>query len=60
MQGMIYYLEDYTAPKVFTGLMFECLVTDQCIPAHSKVSKTTNTLLSEWSGDIYKPERFGL
>lgn len=25
--GYVYWLKDYTAPKVFNGLYFECLVT---------------------------------
>ena len=34
--GLVYWLHDFTAPKVFNGLYFECLVTDQRIPAHVK------------------------
>jgi hypothetical protein len=59
--GMIYYLSDYTAPKVFNGLYFECLVTDQKTAAHSKVSTKTGQSIKEWDiKAIYKPERFGL
>lgn len=59
--GIVYWLEDYTAPKVFTGMIFECLVTDQKIPAHSKIKKSTKTHLRDWPHEkIYKPERFGL
>lgn len=59
--GMIYYLSDYTAPKVFNGLFFECLVTDQKIAAHSKVSTKTGQHIKEWDfNSIYMPERFGL
>lgn len=57
-EGMIYYLQDYTAPKVFTGLVFACLVTDQIIPAHAKVSTETNRHINDWDKNIYKPERF--
>ena len=59
-QGMIYYLRDYTAPKVFTGMIFECLVTDQRIPAHAKISTKTGQHIKDWDiSTIYKPERFG-
>jgi len=58
--GTVYWLKDYTAPKVFTGMIFECLVTDQKIPAHAKIKKSTETHLKDWKHEIYKPERFGL
>ena len=59
--GIVYWLKDYTAPKVFNGLYFECLYTDQKIPAHAKIKKnSTETHLKEWTHEIYKPERFGL
>ncbi len=58
--GIIYYLYDYTGPKVFNGLYFECLVTDQKIAAHSKISTKTGKNIKDWDiQEIYKPERFG-
>lgn len=56
--GEIYYLENFTAPKVFTGLIFACLVTDQVRPAHTTVRHRTNTHIKDWTHEIYKPERF--
>lgn len=55
--GYVYYLRDFTAPKVFNGLYFECLLTDQKIradePVHSELG-----LFTDWKDPIYKPERF--
>ena len=58
--GTVYWLKDYTAPKVFTGMIFECLITDQKIPAHSKIKKSTGIHLKDWKHEIYSPKRFGL
>lgn len=57
--GHVYYLKDFTAPKVFNGLYFECLLTDQKIRADEKIHKDLG-LLTEWKHPIYKPERFGI
>lgn len=58
--GMVYFLKDYTAPKVFNGLYFECLVTVQKISAHSKIHKEIK-MLNEWEvSKIYLPKRFNL
>ena len=56
--GMVYYLKDFTAPKVFNGLYFECLLTDQKIPAIFKIKNSTGIHISDWKDEIYKPERF--
>lgn len=56
--GNVYYLKCFTAPKVFNGLYFECLVTDQKIAAHNKIKKDTGIHLKDWQGDIWNPERF--
>ncbi len=53
----VYYLKDYTAPKVFLGTHFECLLTDQKIGKDARVVKHIRAL-SEWISPIYKPERF--
>jgi hypothetical protein len=58
--GYIYWLEDYTAPKVFNGLYFECLVTDQKIWGGQKIKKDSGIYIANWTHEIYKPERFGL
>jgi len=55
--GYIYYIEGYTAPKVFNGLYFECLLTTQKISANCKV-KATDTHIKDWDSKIYQPERF--
>ncbi len=56
--GMVYYLKDFTAPKVFNGLYFECLLTNQKIPSHTEIKESTGIHISKWKGTIYKPERF--
>lgn len=58
--GNIYYLKNFTSPKVFNGLYFECLSTEQKIPANVEVETNTFISLEEWKGEIYKPERFCL
>ena len=55
--GHVYYLKDFTAPKVFNGLYFECLLTDQKIRADEKIHSDLG-LLTDWKDKIYKPERF--
>lgn len=55
--GFVYYLKDFTAPKVFNGLYFECLLTDQKIAANAKVHKEF-CHLKDWEHKIYKPKRF--
>lgn len=57
--GFVYWLEGFTAPKVFNGLYFECLLTDQKLAAHYK-AKSTGIHLLKWEHEIYKPERFKL
>lgn len=55
--GRVYYLKDFTAPKVFNGLYFECLLTDQKIRADEKIKEDLGSLL-EWPHPIYREERF--
>lgn len=57
--GVVYWLKDFTAPKVFNGLYFECLSTEQKIAAHCK-AKSTGIHLLDWQHEVYKPERFKL
>lgn len=57
--GFVYWLKDFTAPKVYNGLYFECLLTEQKIPAHCKAKRTGIHLLN-WEHEIFKPERFNL
>lgn len=57
--GHVYYLKDFTAPKVFNGLYFECLLTDQKIRADKLVVEDLGKV-DEWKTKIWKPERFGL
>lgn len=57
--GDIVYLKDYTAPKVFRTLFFECLVTDQIIPIAKNIKITKRCgKINNWPHWIYKPERF--
>jgi len=58
--GIVYWLKDFTAPKVFNGLYFECLVTDQKIAANAKVKESTGIHIKDWPHAIYKPKRFGI
>lgn len=55
--GHVYYLKNFTAPKVFNGLYFECLLTDQKIPSHEKIHSDLGSF-DDWKSPIYKPERF--
>ena len=52
----VYYLKNYTAPKVYLGTHFECLLTDQKISKDEKIWQDLGPL-SEWKYPIYKPER---
>lgn len=56
--GYVYWLHDFTAPKVFMGDRFECLVTDQIIDSAAAIDKGTGIHISDWHYEIYKPERF--
>ena len=55
--GHVYYIEDFTAPKVFNGLFFECLLTDQKIPAYSKMIADLGHI-KDYNGEIWRIERF--
>lgn len=56
-QWHVYYLSDFTAPKVFNGLYFECILTDQCIAANEKAVEDLGHV-NDYTGEIYKPKRF--
>lgn len=58
--GLIYYLKGFTAPKVFNGLYFECLLTDQKISANAEVDECTHIHIKNWSHSIWNKKRFGL
>ena len=47
-QGYVYFLEDYTAPKVFNGQYFECLYTNQKIAANASISEDTGLTIDEF------------
>lgn len=55
--GYVYYLKDYTAPKIFNGLYFECLLSLQKIPAHAEV-KQEICEYREYEGDVWNAYRF--
>ncbi len=55
--GHVYYIGDYTAPKVFTGLYYECLLTDQKIPAYEKIVEDLGHI-KDWKHEVWMPERF--
>lgn len=57
--GHVYFIALYTAPKVFNGLYFECLLTDQKIPAYAKLIEDLGHI-HDYKSEIWKPERFGL
>lgn len=54
--GRIYYLKNFTAPKVWDGKYFYCLLTDQVI-INGKVEKDTGIDVKDWQGEIYDRER---
>jgi hypothetical protein len=57
--GYVYYLNGFTAPKVYLGTHFECLITDQKISIQdSRNPKDANVHIFDWDGDIYKNDRF--
>lgn len=58
-QWHVYYLDDFTAPKVFNGLCFECTISNQCIAANEKAVKDLGHV-EDYAGDIFKPKRFHL
>lgn len=55
--GHVYYIEGYTAPKVFTGARFICLLTDQVISWHNTPTKDLGHV-RDWQTEIFQPERF--
>ena len=57
--GHVYFIALYTAPKVFNGLYFECLLTNQKIPAYAKLIEDLGNI-HDYKSEIWKPERFGL
>ena len=58
IKGQVYYLEGYTAPKIYNGLFFECLYSDKKISSHTKVKQRLGSYLDFDKSDVYKPERF--
>lgn len=59
--GHIYSLKDFTAPKVWMGDYFECLLTDQKIEWDARFDGDfldQPTHIRDWKEWIYKPERF--
>jgi len=57
--GEVVYLKDFTAPKVFRGILFECLLTDQIIPMAEKL-KIVKKMghIKNWKHEIWNRERF--
>jgi hypothetical protein len=55
--GNVYWLYNFTAPKVWTGKHFECLLTDQII-LKGQIRTRTEVNIMDWPGDIYNIERF--
>ncbi len=55
--GHVYWLYQFTAPKVWTGKYYECLVTDQVI-LKGKIRTRTEIHVKDWPHDIYEIERF--
>lgn len=58
--GYVYWLKDYTAPKVWMGNSFMCLLTDQIIFPEAEVTHGPIAHIKDWNypTEIYKPERF--
>lgn len=57
-RGMVYWIMGFTAPKVFDGEKFHCLLTDQVIEYGKFLSCKEIESVTGWTGQIYKPERF--
>lgn len=55
--GNVYYIENFTAPKLFRGTYFECLLTDQKIESNQVVVKDLGQY-KEYKNEVWKPERF--
>lgn len=56
--GYIYYLRNFTAPKVYNGICFDCLLTVQKIESNTEIIKDTGIHISDWESEIYLSERF--
>lgn len=55
--GFIYYLREFTGPKVFMGDRYECLLTDQKLSATEGIYIEIGHI-KDWRPEIYLPERF--
>lgn len=56
--AFVYYLKNFTAPKVFNGFYYECLLTNQKVRYDAEIAKSTGVELKDWEGEIYNRERF--
>jgi len=54
--GHIYYISDFTAPKFFNGLYFECVLTDQKIYNAKRIVEDLGHI-NDYKHEIWKPER---
>lgn len=55
IQGNVYYLKNFTAPKVFNGLYYQCLLTEQKIPAYEEIIEDLGSIM-DWKSPIYNEE----
>jgi hypothetical protein len=55
--GNVYYLKDFTAPKIFMGDFYECALTDQKVAVGTKIKKDLGSL-KDWPHEIWKKDRF--
>lgn len=55
--GNVYFLKNYTAPKVFTGHHFECALTHQYLTSNIKILQDLGPL-KDWPHEVWRPERF--
>ena len=55
----VYKLKDFTAHKVFNGLNYECLLTNQLI-GHMAEIETELCHIDDYKLEIYKPDRFNI
>ncbi len=55
--GRVYFLKYFTAPKVWNGKYFDCLITDQII-TKLIIDKDTGIDLKDWEDEIFDRERF--
>lgn len=58
-RGYVYKLTDFTAHKVYNGLNFECLLTNQLI-SHEAGIEQEICHIADYRGEIFNTTRFNI